>query len=245
RSPCSTRVTSCMPRACARLRATCCAEPGTNRSSWPEPGAAAAPPASTPSRSRSSPSSLRAVASMRSARAARVSSAAATRAARGSCAARYVRRSWTCGSFTPPSSWWRRQGLRPEARRAAPEGEGAAVPRGTQGRRAGAGRGGAAGTGGGGGGGGGGGRAPAEGDDRHVAVGRRVDLEELALGEAEGAREERPREGLDARVVALHVAVVDAARTGDLILGVRQLGLQLLEVLGRAQLRVGLGDCKQ
>ena len=55
----------------------------------------------------------------------------------------------------------------------------------------------------------------------------------------------RPGERLDARVVALHVAVVDAASTGDLILGVRQLGLQLLEVLGRAQLRVGLGDCEQ
>ena len=52
-------------------------------------------------------------------------------------------------------------------------------------------------------------------------------------------------ERLDARVVALHVAVVDAARAGDLILGVRQLGLQLLEVLGRAQLRVGLGDGEQ
>ena len=46
-------------------------------------------------------------------------------------------------------------------------------------------------------------------------------------------------------VVVLHVAVVDAARAGDLILGVRQLGLQLLEVLGRAQLGVGLGDGEQ
>ena len=52
-------------------------------------------------------------------------------------------------------------------------------------------------------------------------------------------------ERLDAGVVVLHVAVVDAARARDLILGVRQLGLQLLEVLGRAQLRVGLGDGEQ
>ena len=47
------------------------------------------------------------------------------------------------------------------------------------------------------------------------------------------------------RVVRLDVAVVDAPRGGDLVLGVRQLGLQLLEVLAGAQLRVGLGDREQ
>ena len=191
-------------------------------------------------------------ASRRSARAARGSSAAATPAARCSCAARCARRSSTCAWRTPPSSWSRRPGLRP--RRVRP-GAGGRRRRGR--RRLGAG-GAAAGRrqhrwrrrrrrprSGGAAGAAGGVDEPAERDDRHVAVGRRVDLEELALREAEHAGEDRRRERLDPRVVALHVAVVDAASTGDLILGVRQLGLQLLEVLGRAQLRVGLGDCEQ
>ena len=107
-SRCSTPAISCTPRACARRRATSCAERATSRSSSREPGAAAVPRRATPSRSRSSRSSSRAAASRRSAPAAHASSAAATRAARCSCARRCARRSSTCASRIPPSSPSRR-----------------------------------------------------------------------------------------------------------------------------------------
>ena len=42
-----------------------------------------------------------------------------------------------------------------------------------------------------------------------------------------------------------HGVVVDLARDGDLLLGLGQLRLELLEVLGRTQLRVGLSDREQ
>ena len=84
-----------------------------------------------------------------------------------------------------------------------------------------------------------------EGDLDRLAVGGILDLEELAAGEAERAGEQAVREHLDLGVVRLDVAVVDAARSGDLVLGVRQLALQLGEALGGAQLRVGLGDGEQ
>ena len=87
--------------------------------------------------------------------------------------------------------------------------------------------------------------ASLEGDLDRLAVGGILDLEELAAGEAERAGEQAVREHLDLGVVRLDVAVVDAARSGDLVLGVRQLALQLGEALGGAQLRVGLGDREQ
>ena len=69
-----------------------------------------------------------------------------------------------------------------------------------------------------------------------------VDLEELALREAEAAHEQRVREDLDLGVELAHAAVVEAARGLDLVFGVDQLGLQLQEVLVGLQLRVRLGD---
>ena len=77
---------------------------GYEPSSWPAPGAAAAPPVCTRSRSPSCHSSWRRAASTPSARAARRWSAAAIPAARCSCAARCAKRISTCGSRTRPSS---------------------------------------------------------------------------------------------------------------------------------------------
>ena len=59
------------------------------------------------------------------------------------------------------------------------------------------------------------------------------------------AGDHRVREDLDLRVVGLHVRVVDPARGLDLVLELRQVARELLEVLGRAQVRVVLGDGAQ
>ena len=75
---------------------------------------------------------------------------------------------------------------------------------------------------------------------RNRPLGRHLDLEELACAEGQRARDQQRREHLDARVVVLDVRVVDAPRGLDLVLDLGQLGLQALEALGRAQLRVGL-----
>src|SRR5918912_109557 len=74
-----------------------------------------------------------------------------------------------------------------------------------------------------------------ERDRGDVAVGRRVELEELARREAL-ARQQRFREHLDAGVVVLDVRVVDPAGGLDLVLELRQLGLEALEVLRSAEL---------
>src|SRR5207249_2333341 len=66
--------------------------------------------------------------------------------------------------------------------------------------------------------------------------------EELPRAEAEAAGEEHPREALHGRVEAHHRRVVVAARRAYLVLGVRQLVLELAEVLGGLEVRVGLRD---
>src|SRR5450631_1275947 len=67
----------------------------------------------------------------------------------------------------------------------------------------------------------------------------RADVEERTLAEAEDASEQRRRELLDAGVIFLHRVVVEAARGGELVLDVRQVGLQLPEVRVGFQVRVG------
>src|SRR5690349_13106709 len=69
-----------------------------------------------------------------------------------------------------------------------------------------------------------------EADLRRRALGRILDLEELALREAEGAGEHNGRERLDPVVVREHRVVVDLARNRDLVLRVLQLGLEVEEV---------------
>ena len=50
---------------------------------------------------------------------------------------------------------------------------------------------------------------------------------------------------LDRVVEGEHGVVVDLARDGDLVLGVRELRLELVEVLARLQVGVGLGHGEQ
>src|SRR5918911_589293 len=69
-----------------------------------------------------------------------------------------------------------------------------------------------------------------------------LDLEVLPRLEREHARDDARRDGLPRGVVREHGVVVDLPRDGDLVLGLLELALELLEVLARAQLRVGLGD---
>ena len=81
-----------------------------------------------------------------------------------------------------------------------------------------------------------------EADGRHLAVGGVLDLEELALREAERAGEQDGREDLNRVVERQHGVVVDLARDRDLVLGVLQLRLEVEEVGARLQVRVRLGD---
>src|SRR5262245_59778094 len=76
-----------------------------------------------------------------------------------------------------------------------------------------------------------------EADLRRRALGRVLDLEELALREPERAREQHGGEHLDRVVERQHGVVVDLARDRDLVLGVAQLALEVEEVL--ACLQVG------
>src|SRR5690606_24983408 len=68
------------------------------------------------------------------------------------------------------------------------------------------------------------------------------DLEELLRREAALVGDDRGGELLDLRVEALDVRVVDPAGGLDLVLELREVPAQLLEVLGRLQIRVLLGD---
>ena len=81
-----------------------------------------------------------------------------------------------------------------------------------------------------------------EADDRHLALGGVLDLEELALREAERAGDEDCGEDLDRVVERQHRVVVDLARDRDLVLGVPELVLEVEEVRARLQVRVRLGD---
>src|SRR5664280_2808504 len=67
----------------------------------------------------------------------------------------------------------------------------------------------------------------------------RADVEERALAEAEDAGEQRRRELLDAGVIFLHRVVVEAARSGELVLDVGDLALQLLKALVGFEIRIG------
>ena len=81
-----------------------------------------------------------------------------------------------------------------------------------------------------------------EADCRHLAVAGGLDLEELALREAERAGDQHGREHLDRVVVRQYRVVVDLPRNGDLVLGVLKLRLEVEEVRARLQVRVRLGD---
>jgi len=60
--------------------------------------------------------------------------------------------------------------------------------------------------------------------------------------EAEDAREDVIREGLDLEVVIIHGAVEFAAGVVDPVLGAGDIGLEILELLGCLQIGVGFGD---
>src|SRR5438128_841990 len=79
-------------------------------------------------------------------------------------------------------------------------------------------------------------------DLREGALRRVLYLEVLLGREAEHRGEQVRRERHQLRVVVAHVPVVEAARELDLVLGVAEVFLQLLEGLHRLQLRVVLGD---
>ena len=81
-----------------------------------------------------------------------------------------------------------------------------------------------------------------EADDRGVAL---VRPEELALLEPERPRDQHGRKALHDRVVAVDRLVVVPPGGGELVLDVGELLLEGEEVLGRAQLRIGLGDGDQ
>ena len=69
-----------------------------------------------------------------------------------------------------------------------------------------------------------------------------LDLEVLARLEVEDPGDDVRRDGLERVVVGEDGIVVHLARDRDLLLRVGELRLELLEVLRRPQLRVGLGD---
>src|SRR5579864_7499109 len=71
---------------------------------------------------------------------------------------------------------------------------------------------------------------------------RRVRAEEFRRREPAEPRDEDAGERLHPDVVDLDGAVVVVARVGDLVLGIRQLGLQFRVALVRLQLRILLGD---
>src|SRR4051812_35449940 len=65
-------------------------------------------------------------------------------------------------------------------------------------------------------------------------------IEEGLRVEAERGCEQNRREVLDAGIVFLHRVVEEAARGRELVLDVGELALQLLEVLVRLEIRIGL-----
>src|SRR4051794_8773427 len=71
------------------------------------------------------------------------------------------------------------------------------------------------------------------------------DIEEFALSEAHILREEDGRERLERRVVLAHGVVEEAPCGGQLVLDIREIALELLEIRIRLQVRIGLGQCEQ
>ena len=81
-----------------------------------------------------------------------------------------------------------------------------------------------------------------EGHARRLAIFLSVELEVLALGEAEEGRDEVGRHGVDRRVEVAHDGVVVAARVLDRVLDLPERGLELREALVRLEVGVRLGD---
>src|ERR1700694_6180304 len=67
-----------------------------------------------------------------------------------------------------------------------------------------------------------------------------AEIEELLRREAERGGEQRRRKLGDARIVFADRIVEEAPRRGELVLDVRQLGLQLLEICVGLEVSVGL-----
>src|SRR6188474_2564775 len=81
-----------------------------------------------------------------------------------------------------------------------------------------------------------------EADLRRLARRRLLELEVLALLEVEEPGDDVRRDALERGVVREDGVVVDLPGDRDLVLGLLELALELLEVLGRAKLRVLLGE---
>src|SRR5262245_37164733 len=69
-----------------------------------------------------------------------------------------------------------------------------------------------------------------------------AEIEELLLREAERAGDQNGRNALDSGVVFLDRIVEKPTRRRDLVLNIAKLGLQLLEVGARLEVRIGLGQ---
>src|SRR5438309_9330988 len=89
----------------------------------------------------------------------------------------------------------------------------------------------------------GGGRL-AKGDDGDF-LGGRLSLEEVTLREPEHPGDEHVREGLDRLIEVEDRRVVVLPREADLVLGRRQLLLEVQDVLVRLELRIVLDDREQ
>ena len=71
------------------------------------------------------------------------------------------------------------------------------------------------------------------------------DFEKFALRETEQACDDIAREHIDLVVERQHVTIVEAAGSLNLVFRVRELPLQLEEVLVGLEIRIGFRDCKQ
>jgi hypothetical protein len=69
-------------------------------------------------------------------------------------------------------------------------------------------------------------------------------IEELAWPEAHRSREQHGRKRLDGRVVFRYGVVEEPPRGGELVLNIGQLGLELLEVGVRLEVRIGFRECE-
>src|SRR6266550_4027326 len=67
-------------------------------------------------------------------------------------------------------------------------------------------------------------------------------VEEILRRKSERAGQQHRGELLDTGVVFLHRVVEEAARSGDLVLDVGELGLELLEVLARLEIGIGFAQ---
>src|SRR5207253_4877536 len=72
-----------------------------------------------------------------------------------------------------------------------------------------------------------------------------ADVEKISRRESERSRQQHRGELLDPGVVLLDRIVEEAPRGGDLVLDVGELALQLLKILARLEVRVGLAQGEQ